>query len=521
MKNSIIFITGVLILTLVACNNRQNKHKDNFNSQQYSFDQQFRPRYHFSPKQKWMNDPNGMVYYEGTYHLFFQHYPEAMKWGPMHWGHTTSKDLFHWKHHDIALYPDSLGYIFSGSAVVDKNNSTGFQSGEDKPLVAIFTHHNPDNGVETQSIAYSTDAGKTWTKYKDNPVIENPGIEDFRDPKVFWHEKTSRWIMVLAAGDHVRFYSSPDLKDWTLESKFGENIGAHGGVWECPDLFPLALDGDKENIKWVLLVSINPGAPNGGSGTQYFVGDFDGHRFTNETKKNQWIDYGTDNYAGVTWSNTPDRRIFIGWMNNWTYADQIPTSTWRGSMTLPRKLTLKSVAGKPRLISTPVREVRSLRQEVYSMEDKSISENPLKKECIEVDLNEALLDFRMVTGSAGEIMIRLYNKHEEEVEMGFRKDEKEIYLDRRNAGVDSFHVAFPAIHEVPLVQWPDTIDLEIYLDRSSVELFVNGGERVMTERIFSKEPYSHLEIMTTSGEAKLEELKIFEMESVWRKEELN
>ncbi|MFP4621986.1 MAG: glycoside hydrolase family 32 protein [Bacteroidales bacterium] len=330
-------------------------------------DQQFRPQYHFSPKQKWMNDPNGMVYYKGTYHLFFQHYPEALHWGPMHWGHTTSEDLFHWKHRDIALYRDSLGYIFSGSAVVDKNNTTGFQTDEEKPLVALFTHHNPDDGLQTQSIAYSTNGGDTWTKYEDNPVIKNPGIKDFRDPRVFWHKKTSKWIMVLAAGHHVRFYSSPDLKDWTLESEFGKNVGAHGGVWECPDLFPLALDGNERNKKWVLLVSINPGAPNGGSGTQYFVGDFDGHRFVNESKGHQWIDYGTDNYAGVTWSNVPEREIFIGWMNNWTYADTIPTSTWRGSMTLPRKLTLSTVGGNPRLVSQPMKEIFALKEEVFSL----------------------------------------------------------------------------------------------------------------------------------------------------------
>ncbi|MFW6101806.1 MAG: glycoside hydrolase family 32 protein, partial [Bacteroidota bacterium] len=219
----------------------------------------------------------------------------------------------------------------------------------------------------TQSIAYSTNGGDTWTKYEDNPVIKNPGIKDFRDPKVFWHEKTSRWIMVLAAGDHVRFYSSPDLKEWRLESKFGEGVGAHGGVWECPDLFTLALDGDEQNEKSVLLVSINPGAPNGGSGTQYFVGDFDGHRFVNESKGHQWIDYGTDNYAGVTWSNVPEREIFIGWMNNWTYADTIPTSTWRGSMTLPRKLTLSTVGGNPRLVSQPMKEICALKEEVFSL----------------------------------------------------------------------------------------------------------------------------------------------------------
>ncbi|MCF8335460.1 MAG: glycoside hydrolase family 32 protein [Bacteroidales bacterium] len=519
MKKLVFLLLGGSVFFLFACQGKVSDSSDE--SGRAYMNQKYRPQYHFSPERKWTNDPNGMVYHEGTYHLFFQHYPEALHWGPMHWGHATAGDLFHWEHKDIALYPDSIGYIFSGSAVVDKNNTTGFQSGEEKPLVAIFTHHDPDNDLQVQSLAYSTDGGKTWTKYKDNPVIENSGIKDFRDPKVFWHEPTSRWIMVLAAGDHVRFYSSPNLKEWNLESKFGKNAGAHGGVWECPDLFPLALDGDEQNMKWVLLVSINPGAPNGGSGTQYFVGDFDGHRFTNELQGNQWIDYGTDNYAGVTWSNTPKRKIFIGWMNNWTYAEQIPTSTWRGAMTLPRRLTLKSVAGEPRLVSQPVKEIQALQKEVFSLKDKRISENSLNKDFVDIDLSEAMLQFRTVTANAGEIKIRLYNKDGEKLDIGFRRKEKEVYIDRRDAGVDSFHVAFPKIQNAPMSQWPDSLNLEIYLDRSSVELFVNGGERVMTNRIFSKKPYSHLEVMISSGEAKLEQLRIFEIESVWRKEQLN
>ncbi|MEF8812175.1 MAG: glycoside hydrolase family 32 protein [Bacteroidales bacterium] len=521
MKRLTVFLIVIISFCLSGCNSSKQEHSEQTHHPQYSFDQKFRPQYHFSPKQKWMNDPNGMVYYEGTYHLFFQHYPEAMKWGPMHWGHTTSKDLFHWKHHDIALYPDSLGYIFSGSAVVDKNNSTGFQSGEDKPLVAIFTHHNPDDGLQTQSIAYSTDAGETWTKYNGNPVIKNPGIRDFRDPKVFWHQKTSKWIMVLAAGDHVRFYSSPDLKDWTLESEFGKNVGAHGGVWECPDLFPLALDGNERNKKWVLLVSINPGAPNGGSGTQYFVGDFDGHRFVNESKNHQWIDYGTDNYAGVTWSNVPDREIFIGWMNNWTYADTIPTSTWRGSMTLPRKLTLSTVGGNPRLLSQPVKEICALKEEVFSLKDKKISKNSLNKTFPEIPLEESQLYFRMKAGDADNILIRFFNRRKEELVIDFDKQNEQISVDRRNAGIDNFHKAFPKILEAPFRQYSDSLNFKVFFDRSSMELFVNGGERVMTNRIFPSEPYTHLEVLTSSGEAHLGQLKIFEMESVWGKEELN
>ncbi|WP_311182251.1 glycoside hydrolase family 32 protein [Hymenobacter volaticus] len=287
---------------------------------------QYRPAYHFSPAKMWMNDPNGMVYHNGTYHLFFQHYPDGMEWGPMHWGHATSKDMVSWQEQPIALYPDSLGYIFSGSAVVDANNTAGFGK---NALVAIFTHHDPkgekagSKTFQNQSIAYSLDEGKTWKKYAQNPVLKNPGITDFRDPKVSWYEAGKKWVMTLATKDRITFYSSSNLKDWTKLSEFGEKFGAHGGVWECPDLFPLTLDG---KTHWVLLVSINPGGPNSGSATQYFVGQFDGKTFTPSSTKTQWVDYGKDDYAGVTYGNTGNRRIFQGWMSNWEYANQVPTS---------------------------------------------------------------------------------------------------------------------------------------------------------------------------------------------------
>lgn len=520
MRNIIVLLAATILAVGFSSCKEEGEGKDKDPARK-SFNEVYRPQYHFSPRAHWMNDPNGMVYYEGEYHLFFQHFPQALQWGPMHWGHATAEDLFHWDRHKIALYPDSLGYIFSGSAVVDNNNTTGFKSGDDAPLVAIFTHHDPDNSKEVQSIAYSRDGGESWSKYQGNPVIKNPGIEDFRDPKVFWHKPTARWIMTLAAGDHVRFYSSPDLKEWKLESTFGKNAGAHGGVWECPDLFPLPLDGDEQNKKWVLLVSTNPGAPNGGSGTQYFVGRFDGHRFDNQTQKHRWIDYGSDNYAGVTWSNAPERRLFMGWMNNWTYAEQIPTSTWRGAMTLPRRLSLQTVHGQPRLISQPAREVGDLGQRVFSLEDKKLSENSLNKEFVDIDLREAKISLDMATGNATDIILRLTNKEGRALELGFEKQEKELYLDRRDAGVDSFHQAFPKIHTAPLTQWPDQLNLEIYLDRSSVELFVNGGERVMTDRIFNKKAFSRLEIFTSSGTARLEKLEVSEIKSVWSKEKMN
>lgn len=263
-----------------------------------------------------MNDPNGLVFNQGVYHLFYQYYPEDIVWGPMHWGHAVSEDLVHWKHKPIALYPDEHGYIFSGSAVVDKNNTSGFGENGEAPLVAIFTYHSKEGeeagrmDFQTQGVAYSLDNGNTWNKYEGNPIIQNDGIKDFRDPKVFWHESSQSWILTLVAGDHAKFYTSKNLKDWTYLSDFGKSQGAHGGVWECPDLFPLQVDGSEEE-KWVLIISINPGAPNGGSGTQYFVGDFDGKVFTSNQKEPKWLDYGTDNYAGVTYNNVPGNGRFL------------------------------------------------------------------------------------------------------------------------------------------------------------------------------------------------------------------
>ncbi len=267
----------------------------------------YRPQLHFSPPAHWMNDPNGLVYYKGTYHMFYQYYPNGTVWGPMHWGHATSTNLVTWKNKPIALYPDSLGLIFSGSAVVDFNNTSGFGKNGKPPLVAIFTHADLNKekigrlDSQNESLAYSNDDGNTWTKYANNPVLKNPGIKDFRDPKVMWYGPGKKWIMSLATKDRITFYSSGNLKNWVKESDFGSQTGAHGGVWECPDLFPLTVEGKK---LWVLFVSINPGGLNGGSATQYFIGNFDGKKFVPNRTDTRWLDYGTDNYAGVTWSNT-------------------------------------------------------------------------------------------------------------------------------------------------------------------------------------------------------------------------
>jgi fructan beta-fructosidase len=443
----------------------------------------YRPRFHFTPKQGWMNDPNGMIYLNGQYHLFFQHYPDGTVWGPMHWGHATSSDLVQWKEQPIALYPDSIGMIFSGSAVLDKNNTSGLGRGEVAPLVAIFTqHYMPGEKAgktdfQNQSIAYSLDEGKTWTKYAGNPVLKTPNLKDFRDPKVIWHEPTQKWIMNLAVADHVELYSSPNLINWTKESEIGKNLFAHGGVWECPDL--LSFNHFGKTI-WVLLVSMNPGGPNGGSATQYIVGDFDGHTFKPYTTDIKWMDYGPDNYAGVTFSNLGDRKILIGWMSNWNYANTVPTEKWRSAMTVPRELSLVKQASNSNeflLLSTPVKELKNAFVQIISKEN--------------VIPNR--IDIKDIKSTHFEII--LSNTYNEKLIVGYHADKKQFYIDRTKAGVSNFNQVFAAVAVAPRLKLSnDYMDLSILLDKTSIELFADGGRTVMTTLFFPTFPYTKWEI---------------------------
>lgn len=480
--------------------------------------EQHRPQFHFSPEKMWMNDPNGMVFYEGEYHLFYQHYPDSTVWGPMHWGHAVSRDLTHWEHLPIALYPDSLGYIFSGSAVVDWNNTSGFGKDGKPPLVAIFTHHNMAGekagrlDFQYQSLAYSNDRGRTWAKYAANPVIPNPGnVRDFRDPKVIWDETSKKWILVLAAGDHVKFFGSPDLKNWTHLSDFGREWGAHGGVWECPDLFPMnAARGEtsRQQIekKWVLLLSINPGAPNGGSGTQYFIGDFDGKNFTLDSsfaeslkkEKAIWLDYGRDNYAGVTWSDVPDgRRLFMGWMSNWDYAQVVPTETWRSAMTLPRTLSLKNTPEGLRLFSEPVEELVPLIDKNAKIPEGSIhgsldlsdlTGSPTATKAVLILLNWDTAQPPQTFG------IELFNSKGEKVVAGFDPAKKQLFIDRMQSGKMDFSPKFASRDVAPFQPTGNSIFLQFFIDVSSIELLAGYGERAMTSIFFPTEDFTGLRV---------------------------
>ncbi len=509
-----------LTVVLASCkNDKKIEAPMASNTEQEYYTEPYRPQYHFSPEKMWMNDPNGMVYNKGIYHLFYQYYPDSTVWGPMHWGHATSEDLLHWQHKPIALYPDELGYIFSGSSVLDEQNTSGFGTDDNPPLVAIFTYHDAEKkatGVtnyETQGIAYSLDNGDSWTKYDGNPVVADESSTDFRDPKVFWYEPGQKWIMSLVAGDHAQFYGSKNLKDWELLDEFGKDKGVQGGVWECPDLIPFKIEGTDEE-KWVLFISINPGAPNGGSGTQYFIGDFDGKTFTTDQTEDRWIDWGTDNYAGVTWSNAPDdKKFFLGWMSNWLYANETPTEKWRSAMTLPRKLILKKEGKKYALFNYPIENVDGLISE-GSTKDLNIAIGD--EESISVD-NLMQSEVRFTTSSK-DFQLKFGNEADEELVLTLKGDSNPFTLDRSRSGKTDFQEDFgKTIQQMPIPDLPKgDYEVRILVDKSSIEIFLNKGQYAMTAQVFPNEDYHVLKIVNTSDKAlEFKGFRISAVKGVW------
>ncbi len=478
-----------------------------------TYKEQYRLQTHFSPKAHWINDPNGMVYFNHTYHLFFQYYPNGSTWGPMHWGHAISTDLAHWKELPIALYPDSLGYIFSGSAVVDSNNTSGFAKGGKIPLVAIFTAHDPKaehegkNNFENQSIAYSLDEGLTWTKFEGNPVLKNLGIRDFRDPNVMWYAPQKKWIMTLATLDRVTFYSSTNLKDWKKESDFGSNLGSHDGVWECPNLFSLQFN---KKTYWVLIGNINPGGPNKGSATQYFVGEFNGTNFLQMgDTKTKWIDYGPDDYAGVTWNNTGNRKIFLGWMSNWIYANQLPTEKWRNAMTIPRELSLKNVNGEFYLSSTPVAELNTL-----DLSPIKIPASKLKTDYLFEGKVQSGFKLKFAINHATDFSIKLYNDEGDNLIIGYDKAKNQYYIDRTHAGISSFNREFAKTVFAPKISNFATSIVEIIFDNSSLEFFGDDGLSIMSALYFPKKPYNHLQFKFNANNL-VKQVELVPTKSIW------
>ena len=434
--------------------------------------EQYRPIYHHTPAYGWMNDPNGMFYKDGVWNLYFQHNPYGSQWENMTWGHSTSTDLIHWKYEGDAVEPDALGTVFSGSAVVDMENTSGFGKGA---VIALYTSAGES---QTQSLVYSTDNGKTFHKYEGNPVITS-NVPDFRDPHVFWNEDIKKWNMILAAGQHMEIYTSDNLKDWKYESSFGEMYGNHGGVWECPDLMKMKVRGtDKE--KWMLICNINPGGPFGGSATQYFVGDFDGHKFTCDSKPEvtKWMDYGKDHYATVTFDNAPEgRRVAIAWMSNWQYANQVPTQQYRSGNSIPRDLGLFEYKGETYCSVVPSPEMTAARSKKAG---KKLTES-----C------------EMVVNLKGNATITLSNDKGEKVVMNYDAKAETFSMDRTKSGKVDFSNDFAATTKAPT--YGKISQLRIFIDKSSIEALDADGKMSMTNLVFPSKPYNKV---TVKGKGK-------------------
>ena len=491
-----------------------------------SYDEPFRSQFHFSPAKNWMNDPNGCVFYDGEWHLFYQYNPEGDTWGHMSWGHAVSTDLVRWKHLPVALREENGVMIFSGSAVADHHNTSGFGKDGKPPLIAVYTGHG--HGRQTQNIAYSTDRGRTWIKHDQNPVIDIASPE-FRDPKVIWHAPTKRWVMVVARPDvrRVMFYGSADLKAWERLGEFGGQ-GAVDGIWECPDLFELpVLRGDQKTgqSRWVLVVNINGGTPAGGSGCQYFVGTFDGRTFVNDNPKDVklWADWGPDFYAAQSWSDVPandGRRVWIAWMSNWRYANQEPTKPWRTAMTLPREVLLVQTDEGLRLAQRVVKEAHSLVDfdagpgGVLTLRDQELApgKDPLKGQ-VTGDALELVLVLEDVR--AEEVGLKVAVGEGKETVVGYDAKNKQMFVDRTKSGVD-FHKEFPSRNAAPVPDAGGGVLLHVWLDRSSVEVLGQGGLVSITDRIYPPPGARGVELYARGGTAKVVSLYVRKLKSAWR-----
>ena len=471
--------------------------------------EKFRPVYHHTPAYGWMNDPNGMFYKDGVYHLYFQYNPYGSMWGNMHWGHSTSTDLVSWKNEGIAIAPDAIGTIFSGSCVVDHNNTSGFGEGA---VVAFYTSakQTPWGDCQTQSMAYSLDNGKTFIKYENNPILTS-SEKDFRDPKVFWYAPKEHWVMVLAVGQHMEIYSSKNLKDWKKESSFGEGQGCHGGVWECPDLVELPVEGTKDK-KWVLICNINPGGPSGGSATQYFVGDFDGSTFTNNyPEETKWMDYGKDHYATVTWNNAPDGRcIAIGWMSNWHYANNVPTKQYRSANTIARDLKLFRLNDGLFLKSEPCVEMKEARKESRNIKSVNVNKNESVPLAPLSDNGAYEIEFSINPERAKEVTFSLSNGNGDKILMIYDVVNKTFAMDRTQSGEVSFSNDFPAVTRMPVGKSKE-LKLRLFVDKSSVEVFVDNGKYVMTNCVFPSVSYDSIEFKNDGNRYKVQNINIYKI----------
>jgi len=488
------------------------------------YNQAYRPQFHFSPNIHWTNDPNGLIYFDGEYHLFFQFNPFGDEWGHMSWGHAVSTDLTHWTELPVAIPEQNGIMIFTGSAVVDEHNTSGFCQGGKPCMVAIYTGHTPAAhkrpALQTQNIAFSNDRGRTWTKYSGNPIL-NLHLSDFRDPKVFWSEHGHYWLMAVSLpNEHkISFYRSPNLKSWTHLGDFGPT-GATGGQWECPELFELPVDGDAAQTKWVLKVGINPGALQGGSGEQYFVGHFDGPRFIDDTPRSEtlWTDYGKDCYCALTFNDLPPShpKVMMGWMDNWQYAAALPTSPWRGQMTIPRKLALHTTPDGLRLFQQPADELRHLRENQWSAQSANVdSLNRTLQSVGEGAGHTYELHANVLLGNAEEVGWKLLSGDGKYLLVSYNRTRRQLFVDRTHANGPAFSKEFPAITAAPLTPAGDSLSFHIFVDRSSVEVFGDNGRVTLTNLVFPAAEANGISFYAKGGQAGPVTLDAWKLRSIW------
>ncbi|WP_314645742.1 GH32 C-terminal domain-containing protein [Prevotella multiformis] len=505
----------------------------------------YRPSYHHTPSYGWMNDPNGMFYKDGVYHLCYQYNPYGSKWGNMHWGHAISRDLIHWKEVEPTIARDPMGHIFSGSAVIDKEGTAKY--GKDA-IVALYTSASDKNG-QIQCMAYSTDGGYTFHKYPGNPVLTPfDGLKDFRDPKVFWYAPLKKWYMIVSADKEMRFYSSPNLRDWTYVSAFGQGYGAQPNQFECPDFFQLPVDGNPNKKKWVMIVNINPGCLFGGSATEYFIGDFDGKNFVCDSKPSiaKFLDYGKDHYATVTFSGVQDRVLGIAWMSNWQYANVTPIRQYRGANTLPREFKLfTGKDGQIYMSSNVVPEVAGLRKTFKRLPDLVIAQGKDSKGLSSSKENAFEMEMDVTPGDAARTGFILYNEKGEKVNIYFDMKAGRLVMDRTESGRTKFGEKAEAhkiekefdLHEHREIKEPfrklnsvnykndfalgtwaplslcdsKTYHLDVFVDKCSIEIFVNGGRIAMTNLVFPTQPYTSVKFYSDGNKAAYRNIKVSEL----------
>lgn len=511
----ILFIS--IAATVLNCSPERQQEPNQADTTAITYEEKYRPQYHFTPPKNWMNDPNGLVYYQGEYHLFYQYNPYGNIWGHMSWGHAVSRDLLHWERLPVAIeeYVDQSGdsaMIFSGSAVVDMNNTSGFFGKDSAGIVAIYTSHvyrGPDQLKQHQSLAYSKDRGRTFTRYENNPVLDI-NLKDFRDPKVFWYEPGEKWVMAAVIPDQFKthFYESKNLKEWNLLSEFGP-LGDTAKIWECPDLVQLSVINEPDKKKWVLLISNSHPQGHTFVGMQYFTGEFDGKFFTADNPEQYplYLDYGKDFYAAITFNNIPEsdgRNILIGWANNWAYGQAIPTHPWRSAMTLPREISLKATSEGYRIIQNPVQEVDTLRDE--KIEDLS-SIDLSEKGAIEIE-------YEFTCGEAKQFGLKIFKGTTEETLIVYDRAREEVIFQRNQSGKIIFHPDFPSVERAPAELIDGKLKLHVFIDHSIVEVFINDGESVITNQVFPTESPSRIEVFSSNGEAETR-VSAWTLKSIW------